>query len=47
MRHADIQTTMNVYGEVVTDEMSQAVSKVARLALRSGRYVRTECNRAN
>ena len=24
MRHADIRTTMNVYGDVVTDEMSQA-----------------------
>jgi integrase len=33
MRHADIRTTMNVYGDVVTDEMSQANSKVAGLAL--------------
>lgn len=33
MRHADIRTTMNTYGEVVTDEMSQAASKVAELAL--------------
>ncbi|MDT8071033.1 MAG: site-specific integrase [Terriglobia bacterium] len=33
MRHADIRTTMNVYGDVVTDEMEQASSKVARLAL--------------
>ncbi len=33
MRHADIRTTMNTYGEVVTDEMSQAASKVAGLAL--------------
>jgi integrase len=24
MRHADIRTTMNVYGDVVTDEMVQA-----------------------
>ena len=24
MRHADIRTTMNVYGDVVTDEMTQA-----------------------
>lgn len=36
MRHADIRTTMNVYGDVVTDEMSQACAKVAGLAL-SGR----------
>ncbi len=33
MRHADIRTTMNTYGNVVTDEMVQAGSKVARLAL--------------
>ena len=35
MRHADIRTTMNVYGDVVTDEMAQANSKVAGLALNS------------
>ncbi len=33
MRHSDIRTTMNVYGDVVTDEMSQAHSKVVRMAL--------------
>lgn len=33
MRHADIRTTMNVYGDVVTDEMSQANLKVVGLAL--------------
>jgi hypothetical protein len=33
MRHADIRTTMNGYVDVVTDEMSRAASKVARLAL--------------
>jgi integrase len=33
MRHADIRTTMNVYGDVVTDEMSKAHSKVVSLAL--------------
>lgn len=32
MRHADIRTTMNVYGDVVTDEVRQAQGKVARLA---------------
>jgi integrase len=32
MRHTDIRTTMNVYGDVVTDEMTTASSKVARLA---------------
>jgi len=24
MRHADIRTTMNIYGDVATDEMEQA-----------------------
>lgn len=33
MRHADIRTTMNVYGDVVTDEMELAHSKVVRMAL--------------
>ena len=33
MRHADIRTTLNVYGDVVTDEMAQASAKVAGLAL--------------
>jgi len=33
MRHADVRTTMNVYGDVVTDEMTIVNSKVADLAL--------------
>jgi len=33
MRHADIRTTMNVYGDIVTNEMEQASGKVAVLAL--------------
>lgn len=33
MRHSDIRTTMNVYGDVVTDEMGQANRKVVGLAL--------------
>jgi integrase len=32
MRHADIRTTMNICGDVVTDEMTTAGIKVARLA---------------
>ena len=28
MRHSDIRTTINIYGDVVTDEMPQAHSKV-------------------
>jgi integrase len=34
MRHTDIRTTMNVYGDVVTDEMATAGTKVAQLAFR-------------
>jgi integrase len=37
MRHADIRTTMNVYGDIVTDEMTVASRKVTRLAL-NGRW---------
>jgi integrase len=33
MRHADIRTTMNIYGDIVTDEMAVASGKVTRLAL--------------
>ncbi len=33
MRHADIRMTMNLYGDVVTDEMREAHSKVVRMAL--------------
>jgi integrase len=33
MRHADIRTTMNTYGDVVTDEMAVACGKVAGLAI--------------
>jgi integrase len=34
MRHTDIRTTMNIYGDVVTDEMSTASLRVAELAFR-------------
>lgn len=40
MRHADIRTTMNVYGDVVTDEMSKAHSKVVSLALNGAQIER-------
>lgn len=33
MRHSDIRTTLNVYRDVVTDEMAQAHSKVVRVAI--------------
>ena len=35
MRHTDIRTTMNIYGDVVTDEMSTAGLRVAELAFQS------------
>jgi hypothetical protein len=31
VRHADNRTTMNVYGSIVTDEISTASGKVAQL----------------
>lgn len=31
MRHADIRTAINIYGDVVTDEMALANTKVAEL----------------
>jgi integrase len=34
MRHGDIRTTMNVYGDVVTNEMQEAHSKVVQMALK-------------
>lgn len=33
MRHGDIRTTMNVYGDVVTNEMQEAHSRVVHMAL--------------
>jgi len=33
MRHADIRTTMNIYGDAVTEDMAKAHGKVVRLAL--------------
>ena len=33
MRHADIRTTMNIYVDVITDEMAQAHGKVVRMAI--------------
>jgi integrase len=33
MRHTDIRTTMNVDGDVITNQESEALAKIARLAL--------------
>lgn len=35
MRHSDIRTTLNIYGDVVTNEMAEAGNKVAGLAFRT------------
>jgi hypothetical protein len=35
MRHASIQTTMNVYGRAMTDSKRQAHSNVVRMVLKS------------
>lgn len=32
MHHTDIRTTMNVYGDVITNEENDALAKIARLA---------------
>ena len=36
MRHSDIRTTMNVYGDAATEEMRSAHEKVVRLAMPKG-----------
>jgi integrase len=33
MRHSDIRTTLNIYGDVITAEMAEANTKVATMAL--------------
>ena len=35
MRHASIQTTMNIYGKAMTDSKRQAHSKVVEMVLNS------------
>jgi integrase len=42
MRHGDIGTTMNVYGDVVTNEMAEAQGKIAALALNSTQTARSD-----
>ncbi len=32
MRHTDIRTTMNVYSDVITNQESEALAKIARIA---------------
>jgi integrase len=44
MRHADIRTTMNIYGDAITDDMRQAHEKVVKLALTDRKMDRREAN---
>lgn len=37
MRHASIQTTMNIYGKAMTDSKRQAHSKVLEMVLNGGK----------
>ncbi|HSW50543.1 MAG TPA: tyrosine-type recombinase/integrase [Bryobacteraceae bacterium] len=41
MRHASIQTTMNVYGKAMTDSKRQAHSKVVEMVLNTGKSEKT------
>jgi len=36
MRHADIRTTMNIYGDAATEDMRRANRKVVQMVLRTG-----------
>jgi hypothetical protein len=42
MRHASIQTTMDVYGKAMSDSKRQAHSKVVELILKSRKTVEFE-----
>jgi hypothetical protein len=41
MRHASIQTTMNIYGKAMTDSKRQAHSKVVKMVLNSSKTKET------
>ena len=41
MRHASIQTTMNIYGKAMTDSKRQAHSKVVEMVLNSSKSKET------
>jgi len=42
MRHADIRTTMNIYGDAVTPDMREAHGKIVGLALNGTGTARKE-----
>jgi integrase len=35
MRHSDIRTTMNIYGDAATEDMREAHNKIVTLALQT------------
>ena len=41
MRHASIQTTMNIYGKAMTDSKRQAHSKVVEMVLNTSKSKET------
>ena len=41
MRHASIQTTMNIYGKAMTDTKRQAHSKVVEMVFKSSKTAKT------
>jgi hypothetical protein len=47
MRHSDIRTTMNVYGDVVDDRAKEAHSKVASLAFGNAEKVKISKEKAS
>ena len=46
MRHASIQTTMNIYGKAMTDTKRQAHSKVVEMVLKVQKSEETPARRS-
>ena len=47
MRHSDIRTTMNIYGDAATEDMREAHNKIVRLALQTVSTARKRHGRAS
>jgi hypothetical protein len=43
MRHADIRTTMNIYGDAASSDMREAHNKVVRLAIQGVQGDEAKC----
>jgi len=41
---SDIRTTMNIYGDVVTNEMAEAQAKVVSMAIPAVNGLQTDCS---